>query len=658
MVLAKSDLRHRAALPAAGRGPGHGDSDLRPDQRRLAAGARQPARHHRPGAAAGEEPGARYVDTAARALHRAAEPAAGGIDPAPSRRRNATRACRRASCCRSTRWPLRCATVARRPRAVRATTRSTAARRLLLQQRAHRQVPVRRRPRCCCVDQRELALAGDQQRQLPRLQQRCEIQADAFARCGRCLHGDTAGRLRQRRGRAARPHRPGTARRSARPRPCPAPPGRKAAGIDVQCAARPAARRPSRLSRAVPRGPLSTRCVPPCCAAGVRAPAVRCWPGRRHPPSVRRSASRARGSSARSACESWSNQGAGVRPPGTTRLACVPRCSDARREQRLRPGGQAPRQCSEVRDDGAVLSLRRSSAARFWCPACPISGHWRVLRSGLGVVGFRHGSCISRYSKLYTAPLPGDDDDLEFRSGLRSRSPSIPVSAEVTARIRARSADGRARDYLERMARAPTTWSTRAALGCTNLAHAIASASGPDRQGAARRRLAEHRHRFGLQRHALGAPALSSAIPALIKTAAREAGAVAQFAGGVPAMCDGVTQGTGGMELSLFSRDVIAMSTAIALSHGVFDARAVPGHLRQDRAGPADRRAGVRPPAGDLRAGRADALGHFQRGEVARPPAVRAGQGRTARRCSNPRCRATTRPAPAPSTAPPTATRC
>jgi phosphogluconate dehydratase len=60
--------------------------------------------------------------------------------------------------------------------------------------------------------------------------------------------------------------------------------------------------------------------------------------------------------------------------------------------------------------------------------------------------------------------------------------------------------------------------------------------------------------------------------PALIKMAAREAGAVAQFAGGVPAMCDGVTQGMPGMELSLFSRDVIAMSTAVALTHNVFDA--------------------------------------------------------------------------------------
>ena len=60
--------------------------------------------------------------------------------------------------------------------------------------------------------------------------------------------------------------------------------------------------------------------------------------------------------------------------------------------------------------------------------------------------------------------------------------------------------------------------------------------------------------------------------PELIRRAAREAGATAQVAGGVPAMCDGVTQGQGGMELSLFSRDVIALSTAVALSHDMFDA--------------------------------------------------------------------------------------
>jgi len=92
--------------------------------------------------------------------------------------------------------------------------------------------------------------------------------------------------------------------------------------------------------------------------------------------------------------------------------------------------------------------------------------------------------------------------------------------------------------------------------------------------------------------------------PEIIKQAARDAGAVAQFAGGVPAMCDGVTQGQPGMELSLFSRDVIAMATAIALSHNVFDGRAVPRGMRQDRAGPADRRPAIRTSARRIRAGR------------------------------------------------------
>ncbi|MFO1379824.1 MAG: dihydroxy-acid dehydratase [Chitinivorax sp.] len=65
---------------------------------------------------------------------------------------------------------------------------------------------------------------------------------------------------------------------------------------------------------------------------------------------------------------------------------------------------------------------------------------------------------------------------------------------------------------------------------------------------------------------------LARAFSEWIKQAARSVGATAQFAGGVPAMCDGVTQGMAGMELSLFSRDVIAMSTAVALSHNMFDA--------------------------------------------------------------------------------------
>ncbi len=105
----------------------------------------------------------------------------------------------------------------------------------------------------------------------------------------------------------------------------------------------------------------------------------------------------------------------------------------------------------------------------------------------------------------------------------------------------------------------------RAHLACGNQAHAYA-AMGEDKAALAADRAPEHRHRHRLQRHALGASALSRPIPDLIRAAARRAGATAQVAGGVPAMCDGVTQGQPGMELSLFSRDVIALAAGVALS--------------------------------------------------------------------------------------------
>ena len=89
------------------------------------------------------------------------------------------------------------------------------------------------------------------------------------------------------------------------------------------------------------------------------------------------------------------------------------------------------------------------------------------------------------------------------------------------------------------------------------------------------------------------------------------AGAVAQFAGGVPAMCDGVTQGHAGMELSLFSRDVIAMATAVALSHEMFDGALLLG-ICDKIAGPAHRWSGVRSPAGRAGPGRSDDLGAAQ----------------------------------------------
>ena len=96
--------------------------------------------------------------------------------------------------------------------------------------------------------------------------------------------------------------------------------------------------------------------------------------------------------------------------------------------------------------------------------------------------------------------------------------------------------------------------------------------------------------------------------PALIKQAVHEVGGVAQFAGGVPAMCDGVTQGQPGMELSLFSRDVIALATAVALSHDMFDGALYLGICDKIVPGLAIAALSFGHLPGDLRAGRADAV--------------------------------------------------
>jgi phosphogluconate dehydratase len=110
----------------------------------------------------------------------------------------------------------------------------------------------------------------------------------------------------------------------------------------------------------------------------------------------------------------------------------------------------------------------------------------------------------------------------------------------------------------------------RARLSCGNLAHAFAAA-GPDKP-TLKRAQAPNLGIVSAYNDMLSAHQPFETYPALIRMAARNAGATAQFAGGVPAMCDGVTQGQVGMELSLWSRDVIAMATAVALSHQTFDA--------------------------------------------------------------------------------------
>ena len=140
----------------------------------------------------------------------------------------------------------------------------------------------------------------------------------------------------------------------------------------------------------------------------------------------------------------------------------------------------------------------------------------------------------------------------------------------VTERIRTRSA-GLRTEYVERAAQARSAQATRTTLSCTNLAHGFAAMDQADKQQLRAARW-PNLAIVSSYNDMLSAHRPLERFPDLIKLAAREAGAVAQFAGGVPAMCDGVTQGQPGMELSLFSRDVIAMATGVALAHNMFDA--------------------------------------------------------------------------------------
>ncbi|HRD71820.1 MAG TPA: phosphogluconate dehydratase [Aquimonas sp.] len=149
-------------------------------------------------------------------------------------------------------------------------------------------------------------------------------------------------------------------------------------------------------------------------------------------------------------------------------------------------------------------------------------------------------------------------------------APLHPVLVEVTERLRQRSAARRAA-YLARIDAARAEGTQRRALSCGNLAHGFAACNNADKQ-----------HLRGLRTPNIGIVSAYNDMlsahqpyelyPEQIRATARRLGATAQVAGGVPAMCDGVTQGQAGMELSLFSRDLIAMGTAVGLSHDMFDA--------------------------------------------------------------------------------------
>jgi len=125
--------------------------------------------------------------------------------------------------------------------------------------------------------------------------------------------------------------------------------------------------------------------------------------------------------------------------------------------------------------------------------------------------------------------------------------------------------------YLQRIEAARQTGPVRKDMACANFAHGFAAAPASDKLVLREARVPSIAI-ISAYNDMLSAHQPFERYPALIKKAAREAGAVAQFAGGVPAMCDGVTQGRPGMELSLFSRDVIALAAAVALSHDMFDA--------------------------------------------------------------------------------------
>ena len=149
-----------------------------------------------------------------------------------------------------------------------------------------------------------------------------------------------------------------------------------------------------------------------------------------------------------------------------------------------------------------------------------------------------------------------------------------PAVEAVTQRIVERSRPTRSA-YLDLIDRERETWVGRPRLGCANLAHAYAGT--PEDRAAMRPATAMNIGIVTAYNDMLSAHAVYYRYPEQMKVWAREAGATAQVAGAVPAMCDGVTQGYPGMELSLFSRDTIALSTAVSLSHGTFEGAALLG---------------------------------------------------------------------------------
>ncbi len=178
-----------------------------------------------------------------------------------------------------------------------------------------------------------------------------------------------------------------------------------------------------------------------------------------------------------------------------------------------------------------------------------------------------------------------------------------PVLKTVTDRITERSSAPRAA-YLHQIREAGDRGPARGRLACANLAHGFAASGKADKK-ALRGMVKPNIAIVSAYNDMLSAHKPFEAFPAQLKQAVLEAGGIAQFAGGVPAMCDGITQGRDGMQLSLFSRDVIAMSTAIALSHDMFDATLMLGVCDKIVPGMLIGALGFRAPADGVRPRRA-----------------------------------------------------
>src|SRR5690606_14642 len=190
-------------------------------------------------------------------------------------------------------------------------------------------------------------------------------------------------------------------------------------------------------------------------------------------------------------------------------------------------------------------------------PVSAIIGREPAARPGRSVAGLHSVSANSK--KPRNRGTRAEEDAM----------PTNPRLLEITERIRARSAPLRG-PYLDRLRAARDEGPARAHLSCSNQAHAYA-ATGQDKADLASGR-APNIGIVTAYNDMLSAHQPYEDYPKLIRAAARRAGATAQVAGGVPAMCDGVTQGRAGMELSLFSRDGIALAADVSMSPCCYDA--------------------------------------------------------------------------------------